>query len=225
VVVRKYCNSCLTGYVALKKNILKNSLLLIAFIFCSAFATSVSALTLTRDTVWSGEVFLQEDILVPRGVTLTIRPGTRIKVSPAESTKTDPEYVSPLTEITVRGVLRAEGSDAAPIEFSGEPGAAAGSWAGVLIDGGAGFFSFCTLKDAENAIQVFAGSVDLRRSLLKGNRYGLVAQGSGSRVVMSDTNIRENDYGQTLFGVFRNTSCLPYESLLWFNEEYFVIPF
>ena len=60
------------------------------------------AVVLGKDTVWDGEVDIHEDIVVPRGVTLTVQPGTAIRIWPAESTKTDPEYLSHMTEITVR---------------------------------------------------------------------------------------------------------------------------
>lgn len=162
-------------------------------------AGHASARTLTVDTVWSGEVSMQEDILVPAGVVLTILPGTKIKVSRAESTKTDPEYISPLTELTVRGSLLVSGSEAAPVEFAGEPGAVAGSWGGVLVDGGDAVISHCIIQSAENAVQVFSGSVELTSSVLMNNRYALVAQGSGSRVISSGSSIRENDYGVSLF--------------------------
>src|SRR5512138_1806196 len=65
---------------------------------------------ITTDTVWQGDVTLQDDILVPAGVTLTIRPGTIVRVASAESTKTDPEFLTPLTEITVRGTLKVDGT-------------------------------------------------------------------------------------------------------------------
>ena len=49
-----------------------------------------SAEVLTKNMIWQGKVKVSEDLLVPEGITLTIRPGTVIKVVAAESTKTDP---------------------------------------------------------------------------------------------------------------------------------------
>lgn len=51
-----------------------------------------SAAVLTSDTVWQGSVTVADDILIPEGVTLTVRAGTVVTVAAAESTKTDPEY-------------------------------------------------------------------------------------------------------------------------------------
>ncbi len=163
--------------------------------------TPAEAEVLTADTTWSGTVLLNEDILVPRGIILTIRPGTVVKVVQSESTKTDPEYISPLTELTVRGVLRAEGSEASPIIFKGEPAGSQGLWAGLLVDGGSVTLRYCRIHDAENGLQVFAGKAELDRSIFRGNRYGVVAHGPESRVLMNSTTISENDFGQvTLAG-------------------------
>jgi len=167
---------------------------------CNFFSVAgADAQVLTSNTEWSGSVKISEDILVPKGIVLVIKPGTVITFASSESTKTDPEYISHLTELTVRGTLRAEGSKALPIEFKGETGAGEGRWAGVLIDGGEASLRFCTLKNAETAVQVFAGRADLDSSIIRENRYGLVAQGKDTHVRMNSTVIRENDFGESLF--------------------------
>lgn len=160
-------------------------------------AMPVTAQVLTKDTAWSGTVTIAEDIVVPEGITLTIAPGTIIKIAQAESTKTDPEYLSPLTEITIRGSLRAEGNEAAPIAFLAETTGIPGNWAGILVDGGTASFRHCSIKDADTGLHVFSGTADLNNSLIRGNRYGVTAQGSGSHVRMTATTVRENDYGQS----------------------------
>lgn len=172
-------------------------LCLVLVVCCGA--VPASAAVLTADTVWSGTVTLSEDLLVSPGVTLTIMPGTAVRVVAAESTKTDPEYLSPLTEITVRGVLKAEGSDAAPIRIGGVTPGTPGTWAGIMIDGGSARLGHCRIEDAEAALHLLSGELQLDRSTLRGNRYGLVAQGKQSRVRLAGSSIRENDYGVSLF--------------------------
>ena len=98
------------------------------------YSTAQTAV-LTSDTVWNGNVVVNEDVLVPSGITLTVLAGTRITVQVAENTKTDPEYLSPLTEITVRGVLRIQGNKKSPVEFVSSDGKP-GGWAGIIIDNG-----------------------------------------------------------------------------------------
>jgi parallel beta-helix repeat protein len=157
------------------------------------------AAVLTADTLWQGEVTLSEDVLVPEGVTLRIAPGTVVRVGAAESTKTEPEYLSPLAEVTVRGALRAEGSAAAPISFvaAGQPRESA--WAGILIDGGSVTLSHCRVSSAETALHLIDGSLRINDSTLTGNRYGMVIQGEKARLAGTGNSISGNDFGVISF--------------------------
>lgn len=153
---------------------------------------------ITSDTTWSGAVSLAEDVLVPEGVTLTISPGTTVWITPAESTKTDPEFLSPLTEITVRGTLVADGKEGLPIAFlrAGDKNA---PWAGIIVDGGRAALRFSTISGAETGITVIKGSLALNHSLLARNRYGLTVQGRDAVVRLAASKVEENEYGVFLF--------------------------
>lgn len=166
------------------------------FTLSTALIPSISqAAIFTKDTIWQGEIKLNEDVLVPKGVTLSIRPGTKIRVAAAESTKTDPEYISPLTEITIRGKLKVEGNDQALVEFMGQENRL-GSWAGITIDQGVAEMHSFRVSNAENAIQVFDGSLQMVKATLRDNRYGLVLQGSKTDAIQENSLITGNDYGQ-----------------------------
>ncbi|WP_306536066.1 right-handed parallel beta-helix repeat-containing protein [Geobacter sp.] len=171
-----------------------SSLGLILALLLLASPRGASAGVLTADTVWQGSVTVAEDLLVPEGVTLTVRAGTAVTVAAAESTKTDPEYLSPLTEITVRGTLVVEGTEKAPVLFSGEE-KQGGSWAGILLDGGTATIRGCRIAHADSGVSVAEGVLRLAGSTLRENRYGLVAQGSKARVTVADSRITDNDYG------------------------------
>jgi hypothetical protein len=153
--------------------------------------------TLIKDTIWQGNVTVAEDVLVPKGVTLTVRAGTTVRVVSAESTKTDPEYVSPLTEITVRGTLNVEGTEKTPVNFVGVE-AKTGSWAGIVIDQGGAVIRSCVIKNADTALYVVDGSAKIDDSIFKENRYGVVAQGARADVKIDRSYITQNEYG--LFG-------------------------
>jgi hypothetical protein len=152
------------------------------------------AVTLTKDTIWDGEIKVTEDILVPKGITLTIKQGTRVRVASAESTKTDPEYLSPLTEITIRGLFKVEGTEESPVVFSGEEDKA-GSWAGVIIDQGRAAMRFVRIRNAETAIHVLNGSLTMHKGVLRDSRYGLVVQGGQADASLTETQVASNDYG------------------------------
>jgi nitrous oxidase accessory protein NosD len=167
-------------------------LLLSALFFFPNLAT---AAVLTADAVWQGDVTLAEDILVPAGITLTIRPGTVINVLPSESTKTDPEYASAFTEITVRGTLKVDGSPASPVVFQLKTGDKADYWAGIIVDGGSASIRGCRITRAEAAIYVIDGHAGIDDCQLEQNRYGISAVGKKASVSIGSSRVVDNDYG------------------------------
>ncbi len=169
-------------------------LLLLGFLILFLAPSPAFSTLIQTDTTWSGTISVSDDVLIPEGVTLTIAPGTTVLVTPSESTKTDPEFLSSLTEITVRGTLRANGTDQQPVTFSGT-GDKRASWAGIIIDGGSATLHSCVVSDAETGLTVIAASVDVTGSTLTKNRYGLLVQGNQAIVRLQRSLIRENDYG------------------------------
>lgn len=171
----------------------------LSVLFLLLLSSLAPAGVIDTDAVWQGEVRITEDILVPEGITLTVRPGTTVKIASAESTKTDPEYLSSLTEITIRGTLRVEGTDTSPVKFSGEE-KKAGAWAGILVDHGAIIMTGCRVMNADTGVYVMNGNLFMKNSELRENRYGLVAQGDSADVTMTDSRIADNDYGVFALG-------------------------
>jgi len=164
------------------------------FLITSMFASIAQSMVITSDTTWSGEVTIDQDILIPEGVTLTIAPGTIIRVAAAESTKTDPEYISSMTEITVRGRLLADGKKEAPVTFN-LSGDMSSTWAGIIIDGGKAVMRSSVISDAETGIYLLKGALSLIDSHLTRNRYGLTIQGQDAAAEVRTTRIQQNDYG------------------------------
>jgi parallel beta-helix repeat protein len=187
----------LTSFITLQPYHLTNFSIFCALVWILfSFPGNAHSEVLLQDTVWQGEVLVEDDVLVPQGVTLTIRQGARITVKPAESTRTDPQYMSSMTELTVRGSLVVQGTPASPVIFRLSPAAEDGaSWAGILIDGGSARISSGTISDAESGIWIIGGSAVVLDSTLTSNRYGLVAQREAVRVEIANTRITGNDYG------------------------------
>lgn len=151
---------------------------------------------LLKDTVWEGEVLVEENILIPAGITLTVGKDTVVNVMSGESTRTDPEYMSSLTEITVRGTLNVEGAPDAPVVFRlNQAEKSKGTWAGIIVDGGSLRMHSCTVRDAETGIWVLGGTAHLEGASLTANHYGLVAQHQDSGVTVTDSLITGNEYG------------------------------
>ena len=140
---------------------------------------------LTSDTVWSEEILISDDVVVPEGVTLTVLAGTVVRVLPADSTKIDPEYVSHRTEITIRGTLKIQGEADAVVSFAmgdSENKELLDPWAGIIVDGGKAEIAWCNITGAETGIMVSHGSLDAEKLTIRDNRYGLIIQGKDSVV-------------------------------------------
>jgi parallel beta-helix repeat protein len=153
---------------------------------------------LTSDTVWSDEILVSDDIVVPEGVTLTVLPGTVVRVLPADSTKTDPEYISHRTEITIRGRLKVQGRKDAPVIFtlaSTVPGELLDNWAGIIIDAGSAEIAWSTITGAETGLTVSHGTLVAEKVVLAENRYGLIVRGQDTSVTLIASTIEKNDYG------------------------------
>ncbi|MBI4698143.1 MAG: right-handed parallel beta-helix repeat-containing protein [Nitrospirae bacterium] len=177
---------------------IKVNILIILFFLVASSSTALSNV-ISADTVWSGEITVEEDILVPEGITLTISSGTKINIIPSDSSRSNPEYLSSLTEITIRGRLEAKGSKDAPVLFHIKEVKVSDSWAGLIIDGGSVHLTSCSIQNAESGIRMIEGRLDLEDSVLSGNQYGLVAQGKKAVLDINNTEIKENDFGVFLF--------------------------
>ena len=152
------------------------------------------AAVITTDTTWTGEVSVEKDVLVPEGVTLTLAPGTVVRFMPSDSTKTDPEFMSPLTEMMIRGSLVVDGREDAPVTFLASEEKKSG-WAGIIVDNGKVILRSCIIRDAETGVDAISGSVSLSNAQLIKNRYGIIVHGRDTAVRAEATQVKENDYG------------------------------
>jgi len=173
---------------------MKTSTSLFIFLVLLILHTPAYSKVLKSDTAWSGEVTLDQDVIVPKGVTLTILPGTVIRVIPSESTKTEPEFLSPFTEITVRGTLSSEGTEGSPVTFL-NGGEKKSAWAGIIVDSGRVNASHTVIRDAETGIDLIRGDVCIKQTLLTNNRYGLISQGTDTATLLDASKVQDNDYG------------------------------
>ena len=144
---------------------------------------------ISSDLTLSGEILLTGDLLILPGRTLTLLPGTTMRVRSAESSKIDPEYLSSLTEILVRGTLKAEGSAEAPISFSPERAGSDGeiAWAGIILDRSASSsLRFVEIEGAEQGILSIFSAPQLSDNTIRHCRYGMVVQGAGTAVISAN---------------------------------------
>lgn len=108
--------------------------LFIYLIFGSAWAQKYYSGTISVDTRWMGDVYIDGDVIVPRGVILSIESGSRIFFKPhSDSRKSGRDKKR--AELIVEGVLLARGSgQQSPIIFTSEAqNAQMNDWYGIVI--------------------------------------------------------------------------------------------
>ena len=155
------------------------------------------AMLITGDVVWRGRVDLQEDVYVPEGATLTLAAGAEVVAHKAISTSIDPEFLSPETEIMVRGRLLIRGEPEAPVIFRAADG---GGWAGIIAVGpGRVEAANARISGARSAVELFGAGLAAADCEFSGNRYGVVAHGGRSRARLRGCLVRGNDYGIAAF--------------------------
>ena len=182
---------------------------MLAFIFSlKSFGAAAPAEvegTVKTDTVWSGDVLVVGDVLVPEGVTLRVAPGTHISFIESESSKIEPMFLSMGTELMVRGKLLVEGEkdnpvvfDAAPQDEDGnamKPGR--GDWGGIIFDGRPAEGSVirgAKITMAETAVSMYGSSPSLESCSIEDNKYGVVSMG-GSRPRLADCRVEGGVFG------------------------------
>ena len=111
----------------------------ISGIYDDTITGTIEGHILTKNETWTGNISLNGDIIVPKGFTLSIKPGTIIKVKKAPT---------PLV-INVLGKMVANGESSKIIEFrSGESAGTDGDWGGILSQYDMEF-SFALIKNAK----------------------------------------------------------------------------
>jgi parallel beta-helix repeat protein len=149
------------------------------------------------DQVWAGTVTMTGDVLILAGGSLTIRPGTEVRVVPAEGTQIDPEYFSSQTELLVRGSLHIEGTAAAPVRFTvvARPELEEIAWAGITLDGaGPGAIRHAVIDRAETGVRVVGSAPEISGNRIERCRYGIIAQ-AGSHPKILDNHIVDGEGG------------------------------
>lgn len=176
---------------------------------------------ITRDTHWIGDIHVNGDIIVPKGVILSIESGSRILFKP----KTDVLHSGvdkERAELVVNGILLARGNSASsPIIFTSEAAnAQMNDWYGIIIKNlyDKSVLQNCIVEFAYKGITCYGSapqiqSCELRfnynsglscevranprmkRSVIMGNGFAGINCELASSPVISECVITQNNYG------------------------------
>ena len=146
---------------------------------------------LTSDETWRGEVRIRGSVVVPRGVTLTIEPGTVVRF---EKIDVDGDGIGD-SELYVEGNLIAEGVPGRPIVFtSAEKSPSARDWKYLFVNlSRKTILTRCVSEYAFSGVQIHFSRATVTNCLFRRNVDGFrfsTAEGTFSRNRMT-----ENVYG------------------------------
>jgi hypothetical protein len=157
--------------------------------------------TMARDEIWEGRVEITDDFLIPAGRTLRIRAGTTVLVQRADTSRTEPEFLSNSTEFLVRGRLIVEGDPARPVVFEPLPPKEAGededggeAWAGIIFDRGGGSIRSSIIRGGEYGMLLLSSSPRIEKVTVTGVKHGLSLHGVCSPTFV-ELNIEASEWG------------------------------
>lgn len=147
--------------------------------------------SVAADTLWSGSVIVSGQVVVKKGVTLTILPGTTVRFAWIDE---DGNGIGD-GELNVEGRLVARGTREQPIVFtSAREQPAPNDWTYVMISTSRkSIVERCLFEYGFTGLQVHLSSVSVRDSRFRRNFEGL--RFSTSEIVVERNEIAGNTYG------------------------------
>ncbi len=156
---------------------------------------------LKKDTVLTGSYVINDSLVVPKGIALTIDPDTRIVFGEKAS-------------LVVNGTLTVDGRGS-PVEFlaSGEK-----QWEGLWIEDGKVSMDGFRIRDAETAIYARNSDGHVKNGFVSDNTLGINISGTPS-VMLTNITVSNNDTGI----IFEKTDARISGSNVFQNEKGIVL--
>lgn len=168
---------------------------------------TIETQVIRADTTWSGNLVINGDVRVARGVTLTVQPGTVIRFARIESDgpqnlhKTNDNNF-PRAELIIRGVLVAEGTQDKPIIFtSAERSPRPGDWGAInFLDSRSNVIANCEIAYADTGLHGHGVEMSVDNCYLHHNGVGIAFNNkepfrTPSVVSVSNSRILNNSGG------------------------------
>ncbi len=136
---------------------------------------------INQNTMWSGTVYVSGDVVVADGTTLTVAPGTTVRIAADdnEHAGTDADRI----ELNIEGRLVAVGTLANPIIFEAWTPTSSDDWVGFYFDdqSDGGRFTRCGIRNAESAIESYV-DLEVRNTTIENCGAGIVSYGGAAFV-------------------------------------------
>jgi len=152
---------------------------------------------IARNTRWFGQVFVDGDVIVAKGVTLSIEPGSRI-VFRANQDKTKSGNDPSKIEFIVLGKLVAAGEpgDGQIVFTSDATGGKAGSWHGLIFKNltVASIMRYCIVEYAYKGVTCYGSSPEINGCEIRFNQYAGISCEVRSAATIRNCSIMGNDF-------------------------------
>ena len=147
---------------------------------------------LKKNTRWCHDVTVDGNILVPRGVTLTIEPGTTVRFKAYRGYK-EPEK---RLRVRVEGRLIANGAPGKLIWFTSHQGAPQnGDWSMIKLVGARGSrISYAVFEFSQHGLNIWNTDIELSHVVIRFNNWEGLYIENKSKVVLSRSRIYANGY-------------------------------
>ena len=157
-----------------------------------AIARSAMAHTMSKDARWSGTVKVEGQLVVEKGATLTIKPGTKVVFLPG---KLDEEGLAE-SGLLVKGTIVAKGTPGKRILFtSGAKHPAPGDWGEIkLIKSAGSAFGSCDFRFGGWGLHLHDSDIKVEGCTFVNNSYGGV-RGTGGSVEITGCTFSDMEIG------------------------------
>lgn len=152
---------------------------------------------IARNTRWFGQVFVDGDVIVAKGVTLSIEPGSRI-VFRANQDRTKSGNDPSKIEFIVLGKLVAAGEpgDGQIVFTSDATGGKAGSWHGLIFKNLTviSIMRYCIVEYAYKGVTCYGSSPEINGCEIRFNQYAGISCEVRSAAAIRNCSIMGNDF-------------------------------
>ena len=147
---------------------------------------------ITRDTRWCKDVVVVDHVLVAKGATLSIDPGTRIRFRAYRGYKSPEKWI----RMRVEGKLLARGTAKQMIRFTtADPAPVNGDWAALELVGAEGSeMSYTIIEFAQHGLNISDTTMTLSHVVSRYHNYEGVYINQYSKVVMQSCRIYGSGY-------------------------------
>lgn len=159
--------------------------------------------TLTKSEIWSGNILLKGDIVVPSGITLTINPGTIINISTGTPIY-DGGFQTGKTDFYILGNLIINGNVQNIVQLKSVAiTPTSNDWGGIFMNGNQLNASYCYISDSYYGVFYFSSAMKIQNCLFNNMSQAIVDVGS-LQPTLSYNSFVNVDYGYWLFETNRN---------------------